>query len=106
MSTLMTRSRGAVRVAAREPAQPVNTMLLMMLMLTGIGLVMMTSASMEIGNSQMGDPLYFFKRQVFFIVVGLGLVAVALKIPMRLWYQASAPLLAVAILLLILVLII
>lgn len=105
MSTLMTRSRGAVRVAAREPAQPVNTMLLMMLMLTGIGLVMMTSASMEIGNSQMGDPLYFFKRQVFFIIVGLCLVAVALKIPMRLWYQASAPLLAVAILLLILVLI-
>jgi cell division protein FtsW len=98
-------SRGAHRVSVVAEVQPVNILLLVTLMLMGIGLVMMTSASMDIANSISGDPLYFLKRQVFFIVLGLGFMLLALGIDMKVWYRISHILLIVAVLLLMMVLI-
>jgi len=106
MSLVLVSNRGAVRVSAsRDDARPVNTMLLIVLLLLGIGLVMMTSASMEIGNSVQGDPFYFLKRQVFFVCLGLGALMFAVHVEMRSWYRLSPLLLFTAIMLLILVLI-
>lgn len=106
MSFLSLRSRGAVRVsgAAESTATP-NTLLIVVLLLMGCGLVMMTSASMDIGNSLTGDSLYFFKRQVFFIGVSLIGMMVALHIDMKIWYRSSPLLLCLAMFLLVLVLV-
>ncbi|MDO8909682.1 MAG: putative lipid II flippase FtsW [Pseudohongiella sp.] len=105
VKSMFGRSRGAHRVTAVPEARPVNVLLFVTLTLMCIGLVMMTSASMDIGNSLSGDPLYFFKRQVFFIGLGLVFMLVALGIDMKVWYRISHILLIVAAVLLVMVLI-
>ena len=45
--------------------------LLMVLLLLGIGLVMLLSASFPSAYYEMGDPMYYFKRQVCFAAMGL-----------------------------------
>jgi cell division protein FtsW len=106
MSLLSWRNRGAVRVVAvSESTKSPNTLLIVVLLLLGCGLVVMTSASMDIGNSLTGDPLYFFKRQVFFIGLSLIGMMVALHIDMNTWYRSSPLLLCFSLLLLVLVLV-
>lgn len=106
MNMLSLRNRGAVRVGdTAGAATPMNTLLIVVLLLMGCGLVMMTSASMDIGNSLTGDAFYFFKRQVFFIGLSLTGMMVALHIDMKFWYRASPLLLCFALLLLVLVLV-
>ncbi|MDO9478003.1 MAG: putative lipid II flippase FtsW [Pseudohongiella sp.] len=101
----ISRNRGAERVAGARHIQAPNTLWLITLTLMGIGLVMMTSASMDLGSSLANDPLYFFKRQVFFIGLGLIIIFVVLTISMKIWYRISHILLIVAGLLLAVILI-
>lgn len=103
--SLFQRSRGAERVETVSQPQAFNVVLLIALTLMGIGLVMMTSASMDIGSSVAGDPLYHFKRQVFFIGLGLLVMLVTLFVDMRVWYRISHLLLLAAAVLLVLVLV-
>lgn len=105
LKSMFSRERGAQRVSAPAESRPLNILLMATLMLLGMGLVMMTSASMDIGNSLTGDPLYHFKRQVFFIALGLGFMLFALCIQLRVWYRLSALLLLASAVLLVLVLI-
>ncbi|MBU2097951.1 MAG: putative lipid II flippase FtsW [Gammaproteobacteria bacterium] len=102
---IFSRDRGARRVIPVSESRPLNVLLLVTVMLMGFGLVMMTSASMDIGNSLAGDPLYHFKRQVFFIAVGLCFMVFALCIDMSVWYRTSHVLLIAAAVLLVMVLI-
>lgn len=74
-------------------------------LLLAFGLVMMTSASIEIAVRQAGDPFYFFKRQFAFMLLGLAVGAVVIMNPMRLWYRSSVLLLFLAYVALVLVLI-
>ncbi len=74
-------------------------------LLLAFGLVMMTSASIEIAVRQAGDPFYFFKRQFAFMLLGLALGAVVIMNPMRLWYRSSVLLLFLAYVALVMVLI-
>lgn len=99
------RNRGAERVAADTQTLPLNTLWLITLTLMGTGLVMMTSASMDLGSSLANDPLYFFKRQLFFIGLGLLIIFVVLTISMKIWYRISHILLIVSVLLLAVVLV-
>lgn len=62
-----------------------NSVLIITLLLMVCGLLMMTSASVEIASSRYGDSLYHFKRQVVFAVVGLLGLAITMQIPMYLW---------------------
>ncbi|MEX2332876.1 MAG: putative lipid II flippase FtsW [Pseudohongiella sp.] len=101
----MSKNKGAVRVSASYTPQPVNTLMLVLFLLLGSGLIMMTSASMEIANSLAGDPFYFFKRQVFFIALSLLLMLVTLHIDMDIWYRSSPLLLCLAVVLLAMVLV-
>jgi cell division protein FtsW len=71
-------------------------LLIMAAILTTFGLIMMTSASVEIASSQYGDPFYHFKRQVVFLFLGLGFAGIVLTCPMRYWYKSSVALLALA----------
>lgn len=105
VKSMFNQSRGARRVEPSTETRPLNVLLLITLVLMGFGLVMMTSASMDIGNSLTGDPLYHFKRQVFFIATGLCCMLFALYVDMSVWYRISHILLIVAAVLLAIVLI-
>lgn len=89
-------------VAARGQ---LNVLVVVMLLLMTIGLLMMTSASVEIANSQYGDPFFFLKRQVFFTVLALVIALGTLLVPMRFWYGVSGLLMVASYLLLALVLV-
>jgi cell division protein FtsW len=80
-------------------------LLIMAAILVTFGLIMMTSASVEIASRQYGDAFFHFKRQLVFLVLGLGAAAAVLTCPMRYWYKGSVALLAFAYLILIFVLI-
>ncbi len=73
----------------------VNWLVVVTLLLMSIGLLMMTSASVEIANGLYGDPFFFLKRQVFFTVLALAIGLGTLLVPARFWYNIS-PLLLVA----------
>lgn len=88
----------------QSPGQP-NTLLVVMFLLMTIGLLMMTSASIEIANGQYNDPFFYFKRQLFFSVLTAVLVVITLTIPVRAWYAISLPLLLISFALLALVLV-
>jgi len=69
------------------------------------GLVVMTSASVEIASRTYGDAFYHFKRQVAFLCIGVVAATAVAATPMRLWYRSSVLLLLLTYLMLILVLI-
>lgn len=86
--------------AARWLDAAPNRLLVLLLSLLVFGILMMTSASVEVASSQYGDPFFFTRRQLFFTVVGLVAVFITVQIPLRVWYQNSGlMLLAVAFLL-------
>lgn len=78
------------------PSFKLNSLLVIMFLLMTIGLVMMTSASVEIGNVQYGDSFFFLKRQLFFAVLSVAIVVATLSVPLRFWYSISGPLLVVS----------
>ncbi len=94
------RTPGAARSTAK-----INLLLLAVSILLALGLLMMTSASVEIANSQYGDPFFHFKRQIIFVGIGLFGMLVTLHIPMRFWRDFSGVLLMMSFVLLLLVLV-
>lgn len=75
------------------------------LFMLGFGLVMMTSSSIAIAESDFRRPLYYFWRQFGPAILGLGLAVAAMKLPLRLWYKLRIPILLGSLLLLVLVLV-
>lgn len=75
------------------------------LCLLGLGIVMVTSSSMEVAAGQLGNPLYYMIRQVIYLIIGLGALLVVLSIPVALWEQFRFPLLFLGFALLVAVLI-
>lgn len=82
-----------------------NGLFLIFSLLMTIGLLMMTSASVEIASSQYGDPFFHFKRQIVFATMGVIGMLITLHIPMRMWQQFSWFLLMFSFALLLLVLV-
>jgi len=68
-----------------------------------IGLVMLASASMNIGSEHYGSPYYFLERQVVYVGLSLVVACVVLCIPLRLWARSANVLLVLSMLLLVLV---
>ncbi len=82
-----------------------NLLLLVVSLLVTFGLLMMTSASVEIASSRYGDPFFHFKRQIIFAFIGATGMFITLHIPMHLWRRLSWTLLMVSYALLLLVLV-
>lgn len=82
------------------PERP-NSIVIATLLLLTIGLMMMSSAAVEIS----ADPLYYLKRQAVFAVMGLLALGVGVSIPLGLWYRSSWFLLMASFALLLLVLV-
>lgn len=80
-------------------------LLLAVIALLGLGLVMVSSASMEVAAGTLGNPLHYMIRQLVYLVLGISAILVALAMPVKLWEQFRFVLLGLAVLLLVLVLI-
>jgi len=89
------------------PHQPrmMNSVLLLTFLLLFIGLLMMTSASVEIASGQYADPFFFLKRQLVFAVIGIFVLIMTLHIPVQVWRLNSWYLLMASFGLLLLVLV-
>jgi cell division protein FtsW len=83
-----------------------RTLLWLTLGLAIIGFVMVTSASMPIGQRLAGDPFLFAKRDALYLVLALGLSLVTLRIPMVVWQRYSNIMLLISIGILLLVLVV
>ena len=95
----------AHRIPASKQALPrINGLLLTVSVLLTLGLLMMTSASVEIASSRYGDPFFHLKRQSVFAVLGCIAMLITLHLPMRFWRSISAYLLLLSFALLTLVL--
>ena len=75
------------------------------IMLLGIGLVMVASSSIEIADRATEDPLYYFKRQFVFALMGIGAGFALTKIRLAHWENSGMAILLFMVLLLMLVLI-
>jgi UDP-N-acetylglucosamine--N-acetylmuramyl-(pentapeptide) pyrophosphoryl-undecaprenol N-acetylglucosamine transferase len=75
------------------------------LALLGLGLVMVSSASVGIADRDLGDPLYFLRRQGVFVLLGLLVAALVYQVRLAHWEGTGAWLLAFVYFLLVLVLV-
>lgn len=73
------------KVANSFQPRPLNRILLLTVLLLFFGLLMMTSASVEIANSQHSDPFFFLRRQLIFAVIGFVVLGVTLHVPVQVW---------------------
>lgn len=71
-----------------------------------IGFVMVTSASMPIGQRLADDPFLFAKRDALYLGLAFGLSLVTLRVPMDVWQRYSTAMLLVSIVLLLIVLVV
>ncbi|WP_170069226.1 putative lipid II flippase FtsW [Marinobacterium halophilum] len=85
------------------PVDPLLLCCALALML--IGLVMITSASMDVAARDFGSPLYFIVRHGSFFVLALVAAGLALMVPVRAWKQYDVVLLLFGAALLVLVLV-
>lgn len=86
-------------------SSPHMWLVFVIILLVGLGLVMIFSASTSIADRQFNDPLYYFWRQIIATVIGLCVAIACLKIPLSIWNNLSTPLLAFGLILLVLVII-
>ncbi|MDT3252080.1 cell division protein FtsW [Serratia sp. root2] len=71
-----------------------------------IGFVMVTSASMPIGQRLADDPFLFAKRDALYLGLAFGLSMVTLRIPMEVWQRYSNVMLLLSIVMLLIVLVV
>ncbi|MDN3653563.1 cell division protein FtsW [Thalassotalea ponticola] len=71
-----------------------------------LGLVMVASASIPVGERLFDDPFHFVKRHAVYVLISITMAAVALNVTMEQWHKYSWTLLLLAILLLIAVLVV
>ena len=75
------------------------------LVLVSIGIVMVYSASAILAADRFGDPYFFLKKQLFWVLLGLGGLWAAQALDYKHLERAAVPLLVVAAALLVLVLV-
>lgn len=94
-----------VRESARS--RPVGFLLLLILTiaLVVIGLVMVLSASSVEALSSYGSSWVFFEKQVMWVALGGGLMAVTMRVDYHVWRRWAVPAMAVAVALLMAVLV-
>ncbi|BBG59634.1 MULTISPECIES: cell division protein FtsW [Providencia] len=73
--------------------------------LAAIGFIMVTSASMPVGQKLTDDPFYFAKRDVVYLVIAFLLVLGVMRISMATWEKYSFTLLMIALAMLAVVLV-
>lgn len=106
-------NRAKLRVADfRLPSLPEGVaqrldkrLMLLAMALLIVGVVVVTSASMEVANAKHGNPFYHVIRHLIFLTMALGFAAVSFFMPMQVWRRLGGVLLAAAFVLLIMVIV-
>lgn len=70
-----------------------------------LGLIMVASASMNLAETRLDQPFYYFWRQLIFGSLGCMGGLILLRVPISVWQRLSVPLLLLGVLMLIVVLI-
>ncbi|MFH1104311.1 MAG: putative lipid II flippase FtsW [Actinomycetota bacterium] len=99
-SVVAVPSRAALRRAraqARGVSRSVVWLLVPVSLLVVIGLGAILSASSVLGLREAGDSLYFFKRQIVWLIVGIVGMVTAAFIPLRWWRRMAFPLYVVTV---------
>jgi len=65
-----------------------------------VGLMMVYSSTFDLAYKGFGDPAYFFRRQILWMVLGLGAMIVLARIEYQFWQRVAILLMAGALLLL------
>src|SRR5688572_26336961 len=73
--------------------------------LLSLGVVMVYSASAIVAADRFGDPFFFLKKQLFWAVLGMGCLWVAMRVDYRRLERLVVPLLVLSFVLLVLVLV-
>lgn len=71
-----------------------------------VGFVMVTSASVPVGQRMDDDPFYFAKRDAFYLGLGFAISLVTLRLPMSFWQKYSNVMLLISIVMLLVVLVV
>src|SRR3990167_3040150 len=87
------------------PALYDKWLVLMIASLLGVGLVMMSSASIVISDHLQHQPFYFLFKQLVFLTLGILLGGMVMQVEIRLWEKLGAYLLLIVLCLLFFVLI-
>ncbi len=83
-----------------------RTLLWLTFGLAAIGFVMVTSASMPVGQRPANDPFLFAKRDALYIFPAFCLAMVTLRLPMTFWQKYSTTMLIASIIMLLIVLVV
>ena len=86
---------------AQRWAKPDFWLMGLALILLGMGLMTLLSASGIVAEKIYADSLYFFKRQLLFAAAGITVMVVLMLVPRTLIYKLQYPLLLLALLLLV-----
>lgn len=86
------RAREAARAADRNSV----LLLLPVITLLVVGLGAILSASSVIARIERGDQFFYFKRQVVWAILGIGVLVLAIRIPYHLYKRYSGLIFAVA----------
>ena len=90
---------------ARFSRVPLDTWLLILILaLTGLGAVVLFSASFARGEHKFGNPFHYFSAHLKNLGVGLLVMLVVSRIPYQFWLRWSIPVGSMAVILLVLVL--
>ncbi len=87
-------SRAALRrarVIDRGVSRAIGFLLIPVILLVVLGLGALLSASSVVGLRESGDGLYYFKRQVVWLVAGVVAMVVAAWVPLQWWRKLSFP---------------
>jgi cell division protein FtsW len=69
------------KVNKPEKRQPDFTLMIITVMLLGLGVVMVYSASQIVAYTDFGDSAFYFKRQLIFAAIGLLMMVITMNIP-------------------------
>ena len=95
-------NKGLIRHALDTPLASLYLVLTTTGLLMGLGILMVLSSSSVYAEVNYGDPYYFAKRQVMFLVIGLGAAWLLTRLSPRLLRSISWPALIVTFILLML----
>lgn len=104
MSTAVMKNQHGRRARMPVTAELDYFLLFLGFVLLGFGFLMVTSASLHLGD-KFGEPFYYSWKHLFSIFIGMAGGLVVMQIPSNLWQKYSVHLFAVGLLMLVLVLI-
>ena len=80
-------------------------LLILVVCLTGFGIIMVYSASSVMAAKNFHDGAYFLKRQFLFAIVGFGIIYATMQTDYTIWRKYAVPLLVISLIMLVVVLI-